>query len=109
MGRAGARRAQERQDRRQQTTQRLAPPRAPRVSVSGPVEERRATGAAIWKPWTWRWVADIVSELRKVTWPTRRETSNLTVVVLIVSIAVAAILGGADIAFSYLVEQTLFR
>lgn len=107
MGRA-ARRAQERSDRRLQTQQRIAPARAPRISVSGPGPDERV-GTAVWKPWTWRWVVDIVSELRKVTWPTRAETTNLTVVVIAVSLLVAGILGGADIAFSYLVEQTLFR
>ncbi len=107
MGRA-ARRQQERSDRRQQTQQRIAPARAARVSVSGPGPEERV-GAAIWKPWTWRWVVDIVSELRKVTWPTRQETTNLTSVVLVVSLLVATILGGADVAFSWLIEQTLLR
>jgi len=107
MGRA-ARRAQERSDRRQQTQQRLAPPRAPRVSVSGPGSDERS-GAAIWKPWTWRWLADIISELRKVTWPSRQETTNLTSVVLVVSLLVAAVLGGADVGFSWLIEQTLLR
>ncbi|MFN8639815.1 MAG: preprotein translocase subunit SecE [Dehalococcoidia bacterium] len=105
MGRA-ARRAQERLDRRQQTQQRIAPARAPRISVSGPVVEER-TGAAVWKPWTWRWVADIVSELRKVTWPSRSETNNLTMVVILVSALVAVLLGGADIGFNWLVERTL--
>ena len=108
MGRA-ARRQQERSDRRQRSQQRLAPPRAPRISVSGPGPEERRVGAAIWKPWTWRWVADIISELRKVTWPTRSETTNLMVVVLVVSLLVAFILGGMDIFFSRLVEETLLR
>jgi preprotein translocase SecE subunit len=108
MGRA-ARRQQERSDRRQRTQQRLAPPRAPRISVSGPGADEHRAGAAIWKPWTWRWIADIISELRKVTWPARSETTNLTVVVLVVSLLVAFVLGGADILFSYLVEQTLLQ
>ena len=108
MGRA-ARRQQERSDRRQRSQQRLAPPRAPRISVSGPGPEERRAGAAIWKPWTWRWVADIISELRKVTWPTRAETTNLTMVVLVVSLLVAFVLGGTDIFFSWLVEETLLR
>ncbi len=107
MGRA-ARRAQERSDRRLQTQQRVAPARAPRISVSSPATEDRP-GGVIWQPWTWRWVADIISELRKVTWPTRQETTNLTSVVLVVSLVVAVILGGADIGLSWLVEQTLLR
>jgi hypothetical protein len=39
----------------------------------------------------------------------RAETTNLTSVVLVVSLLVALVLGGADIAFSWLIEQTLLR
>ncbi len=49
-------------------------------------------------------VRDIRSELRKVTWPTTRETTNLTVVVLALSIAVGLFLGGVDFIF-----QEFFR
>ena len=35
-----------------------------------------------------RWAEDIVSELRKVTWPTMEDTRNLTFVVIIVAAAV---------------------
>ena len=108
MGRA-ARRQQERSDRRQRTQQRLAPPRAPRINVSGPGADEHRAGSAIWKPWTWRWVADIISELRKVTWPSRSETTNLTFVVLVVSLLVALLLGSADIFYSWLIEETLLR
>ena len=108
MGRA-ARRQQERSDKRQRTTQRLAPSRPPRLNLSTSGAEEHRVGAAFWKPWTWRWSSDIISELRKVTWPARQETTNLTFVVLVVSVLVAIVLGGADIGFSWLVEQTLFR
>ncbi|MSP22518.1 MAG: preprotein translocase subunit SecE [Dehalococcoidia bacterium] len=108
MGRA-ARRQQERSDKRQRTAQHLAPPSTPRFSVSSSGADERRAGAAIWKPWTWRWTSDIISELRKVTWPARQETTNLTFVVIVVSILVAVVLGGADIGFSWLVEKILFR
>lgn len=52
---------------------------------------------------------DIFSELRKVTWPTRQETANLTGVVIIVSLALGVLLGGADLLFGWIVEQTLLR
>ncbi len=38
-------------------------------------------------------VADVISELRKVTWPTAAETRYLTLVVAVVAIAVGTILG----------------
>ncbi len=44
------------------------------------------------------------SELRKVAWPSQRETVNLTAVVLAFSIVVGMLLGGIDFLF-----QELFR
>ncbi len=43
------------------------------------------------------------AELRKVSWPTRDETVNLTVVVLVVTLGMAAFLGVLDYVFSKLV------
>jgi preprotein translocase SecE subunit len=56
-----------------------------------------------------RWVEDIISELRKVTWPTRQDTVNLTVVVIVVSVAVGVALGGIDMLFNWLISNTLLR
>jgi preprotein translocase subunit SecE len=49
-------------------------------------------------------VRDVRSELRKVAWPTQRETVNLTVVVIALSVAMGLFLGGTDFIF-----QELFR
>jgi preprotein translocase subunit SecE len=54
-------------------------------------------------------VRDILSELRKVTWPTREETSRLTVVVIIVAVTIGLALGGVDLLFNEAVERTLLR
>jgi len=43
-----------------------------------------------------RWFAGIIAEIRKVTWPTRTETRNLTIVVIGISVTVGAILGLVD-------------
>jgi preprotein translocase subunit SecE len=56
-----------------------------------------------------RWVEDIISELRKVTWPTRQDTTNLTMVVVVVSVAVGLALGGIDLLFNWVIENTLLR
>ena len=56
-----------------------------------------------------RWVEDIISELRKVTWPTRQDTANLTMVVVVVSVAVGLALGGIDLLFNWVIENTLLR
>ena len=105
MGRA-ARRQQERATRRQAT--RPAPTRggiqaSPSMAIPAGV---RAAPAPWYKP---RWASDIISELRKVTWPTRQETTHLTVVVIIISLLFAIVLGAADFAFSWIVEQTILR
>jgi preprotein translocase SecE subunit len=55
-----------------------------------------------------RFVADIVSETRKVTWPTVTETRYLTVVVAIVAVAVGLLLGGVDLVFGKIIEWLFF-
>lgn len=55
-----------------------------------------------------RFIADIVSELKKVTWPTFGETRYLTVVVAIVALAVGILLGGVDIVFGWVIEKLFF-
>ena len=49
-------------------------------------------------------IRDVRSELRKVAWPSQRETINLTAVVIAFSVAVGLFLGGIDYVF-----QELFR
>jgi preprotein translocase subunit SecE len=56
-----------------------------------------------------RWMEDIINELRKVTWPTRQDTVNLTMVVVVVSLAVGFALGGIDLLFNWIIENTLLR
>ncbi len=56
-----------------------------------------------------RWAEEIISELRKVTWPSREETWNLTLVVVIVAGAFGVFLGGVDMFFNWMMEQTLLR
>lgn len=104
MGRE-ARRSQERAERRQKQRE-AQPHRAVGPTLSAPAAPGEDRGGSLLKP---RWAMDIISELRKVTWPTRRETANLTGVVIIVSLALGVLLGGADLLFGWLVEQTLLR
>ncbi len=55
------------------------------------------------------WAMEIISELRKVTWPSRQETWYLTTVVLIVAGAIGLFLGGVDMFFNWAINQTLLR
>jgi preprotein translocase subunit SecE len=43
---------------------------------------------------------DTRAELKKVTWPSRQETTNLTLVVIGISVALGLVLGGVDLALS---------
>ncbi len=52
---------------------------------------------------------DIFSELKKVTWPTREETTRLAAAVIVVSITIGLLLGGVDAAFNWAVDNTLLR
>jgi len=47
------------------------------------------------------------NELQKVVWPTRRETLRITIAVIILSLAVAVVLGAADFGLTELFEFLL--
>jgi preprotein translocase subunit SecE len=47
-----------------------------------------------------RFIKETIGELRKVSWPTRKEATNLTLVVLIVTVGMSAFLGFLDFIFS---------
>ena len=51
------------------------------------------------------YVGEIINELRKVVWLTRREAAYLTTLVLIVTIIAGIVLGALDYGFSQLVEN----
>jgi preprotein translocase subunit SecE len=70
-------------------------------------EGRSGFGAVLgWRP---RFFMDIISELRKVVWPSRQEATHLTFVVAVVTILIGAALGGIDIGFGWLIDNTLLR
>ena len=104
MGRA-ARRAQQRAERRQRRQQ-AGTAQRPVVTAPGPPIEAEHRGGSFLRP---RWAMDIIGELRKVTWPTRQETAHLTVVVIVVSILVGALLGASDLGFSWLLENVFLE
>jgi len=53
------------------------------------------------------WFREVFTELKKVQWPTRQETVNLTLVVLVVAVALGLFLGGLDAIFNWVIEHTL--
>ncbi|MDD2257648.1 preprotein translocase subunit SecE [Candidatus Falkowbacteria bacterium] len=50
-----------------------------------------------------------IEELKKVTWPTKKETYLYTVLVIVISLVVAAYLGGLDYLFTLGLRDFLFR
>jgi preprotein translocase subunit SecE len=51
-----------------------------------------------------QFIYDTRAELKKVVWPTREQTLNLTALVIAVSLAVAAFIGIVDVVLQKLVQ-----
>lgn len=51
-----------------------------------------------------RFFSDVFDELKKVTWPTKKETIKLTVTVLIISLIVAFYVGIIDVFLAKILE-----
>ena len=51
--------------------------------------------------------SEIIAELKKVTWLSRREALYLTSMVLIVAVIAGALLGALDYGFSFIVDKLI--
>ena len=89
------------------TTQNPPRPAAP-VAVSsgeskkGSGDKKRKTSRAVVttrKPSRFRFFVDAFLELKKAHWPTRKETTRLSIMVFVVCVVVGALLGGLDFVF----------
>ncbi len=78
----------------------------PRTGPSPAAPPGRRKGIQRFMP---RFFAEIWSELLKVIWPTRRDVTYLTFVVIVVAIIMGAVLGALDFAFGWLIDQTLLE
>ena len=58
-------------------------------------------------PRTIGFLGEVWAELKKVHWPTRKETYAATLVVLVITVLVAVFLGVVDFAISHLVQAIL--
>lgn len=54
-----------------------------------------------------KWASDIIGELQKVTWPSREETQYLTFVVLVVGATIGLFLGGVDLLFNWIIDNSI--
>lgn len=57
----------------------------------------------------WQFVKEAKSELKKVTWPTKRDTWRYTLAVVFISLGTAAFLGLCDYVFSLLLEKFIIK
>jgi preprotein translocase subunit SecE len=87
---------------------RQSPPPGEGLSRPAPAPQRRRSPFGFLGKLEPKFVADVISELRKVTWPSFSEVRYLTVVVAIVAIAVGLFLGGLDLLFGWVIEQLFF-
>ncbi len=103
---------------RRQPLVRKPPAKAPSFRPTGPrpVKKQAAAAAEAQKQhlsrydrWVPRYLRDIISELKKVTWPSREDTTRLTIAVIVVSVVIGMALGGIDIGFNWFVDHTLLR
>jgi preprotein translocase subunit SecE len=52
---------------------------------------------------------EVMQELKKVSWPTKRETAGLTVLVVGITTVAALYIGGLDVVFQRLMAVILQR
>ncbi len=50
------------------------------------------------------YLKSVKQETDKVTWPTKKETTNYSILVVVISLSVAFFLGGLDYIFSILLN-----
>ena len=84
-------------------------PPLPRTGSRAAPRSEGRTGLAAAAAWRPRFITDIITELRKVAWPSRQDAVHLTIAVVIASIIIGAVLGGIDIGFGWLIDNTLLR
>ncbi len=75
--------------------------------ATNPSTPRRLGGRSSRRSFRLSAVSDVVSELRRVTWPSYEETFRLSVMVIAVSAAIGAFLGVVDLGFSSLFDIIL--
>ena len=69
--------------------------------MAGMKDEKRKTSAIS------RFYSETIGELRKVSWPTKQEATNLTIIVLIVMVAMSMFLAVVDLAATRLLALAL--
>jgi preprotein translocase subunit SecE len=56
-----------------------------------------------------KYLSEVKSEMKKVTWPTKKDVTNHTIIVICISLAIAIFLGALDFLFTHVLENILSR
>lgn len=56
---------------------------------------------------TTNYLSEVWAEFRRVVWPTRSQTIQMTLQVIGVSLLVAALVGGIDYVFNWVLESVI--
>lgn len=57
--------------------------------------------------WLWTYVRESREEMRKVTWPSRQETTKYAIIVIALSLLIAGFFGGLDWLLNLGLEQLI--
>ncbi len=52
-----------------------------------------------------KYITEVKTEAKKISWPTKKVTVRDSVIVVAISLATAAFLGGVDYLLSYLIKE----
>jgi preprotein translocase subunit SecE len=52
---------------------------------------------------------EVKSEMGRVSWPTKKQTAQYTLAVVLMSVAIAAYLGSLDSIFGWILNKVLLR
>ena len=67
----------------------------------------KSTAASKAKRSRLKFISEIIAELKKVVWPPREQIIYLTIVVVIVTIILGAVLGSLDWGFTHLIHDVI--
>ena len=79
----------------------------PRTEVSRPIKPSGRTLKPAFVAKSVQFLREVKVELKKVTWPSRKETAASTVVVIIIVVIISAFLGLVDMGLSNLIRLVL--
>ena len=70
---------------------------------------RRVSSQASKRVFSFSIIGDVIAELNRVTWPTREETTRLSIMVITVAVIVGIFLGIIDLGFSSIFNLDLIK